>query len=55
MSMVYKCMTRYLFCRKELPIFVGFLSAILIFLGYSQLNSTTVLGFLHQAYMILAI
>ena len=54
-------MARYLFRREELPIFVGYSqvnqyqSTKLIFVGYGQLNFTTVLGFLHKACMTLAI
>ena len=45
-------MARYRFRREELPIFVGsgqinlFRSTKLIFVGYGQLNYTTVLVFL---------
>ena len=52
-------MARYPFLREELPIFVGYVQlnqglskcrktlTKLIYVGYGQLNSTTVLDFLH--------
>ena len=42
-------MTRYIFRREELSIFVGIGSTKLIFVGYGKLNFTTVIDFLHQA------